>query len=274
MTSSLGPRWIGHQAQVHHVAQNVFINLVGAAVFDVDIDGGKKLEEFFQIRRQIVQADAVNRGHADGAGNDVLDFLEAVLERVIGLDDLLAVFVKHLAFAGEAELFLLRSISRDLNWRSRELICWLTADWVTLLIWAALVKLSVSARSQKTLKLSICIPSLNAKNRIMSTYVPNKLDKRDYKVLLLRQHLFDFAQQVLGGERLLQISLLLLRVGRTDVPAGPNNARVRRGAQDVLAQFPAAHVRHDQVGDDQIDLLFGMGEQFQAFCPLLAVMTV
>jgi hypothetical protein len=40
---------------------------------------------------------------------------------------------------------------------SSELICWLTADCVTLLICAALVKLSVSAKSQNTLRLSICM---------------------------------------------------------------------------------------------------------------------
>ena len=39
-------------------------------------------------------------------GNDVLDFLEAVVQRVVALDDLLAVFVEHLALAGEAELLL------------------------------------------------------------------------------------------------------------------------------------------------------------------------
>src|SRR6185369_4923143 len=57
--------------------------------------------------------------------------------------------------------FLLRSMSSDLNCRSSELICWLTADWVTPLIWADLVKLSVSAKSQKTFRLSICIRALN-----------------------------------------------------------------------------------------------------------------
>src|ERR1035438_3818286 len=51
-------------------------------------------------------------------------------------------------------------MSSDLNSRSSELICWLTADWVTPLICAALVKLSVSARSQNTFKLSICISSI------------------------------------------------------------------------------------------------------------------
>src|SRR5437867_10678031 len=51
-------------------------------------------------------------------------------------------------------------MSSDLKMRSNELICWLTADWVTSLICAALVKLSDSAKSQKTFKLSICISGL------------------------------------------------------------------------------------------------------------------
>src|ERR1019366_8372881 len=64
--------------------------------------------------------------------------------------------------------FLLRSISSDLKRRSSELICWLTADWVTQLTCAALVKLSVSARSQKTFKLSICISQLHTEFSITS----------------------------------------------------------------------------------------------------------
>src|SRR5687767_9792894 len=50
-------------------------------------------------------------------------------------------------------------MSSDLNCRSNELICWLTADCVTLLICAARVKLSVSAKSQNIFRLSICMPS-------------------------------------------------------------------------------------------------------------------
>src|SRR5947207_8428968 len=56
-------------------------------------------------------------------------------------------------------------MSKDLNRRSSELICWLTADWVTPLICAALVKLSVSARSQKTFRLSICIWKIEYANK-------------------------------------------------------------------------------------------------------------
>src|SRR6185503_17331771 len=47
--------------------------------------------------------------------------------------------------------------------RSRELICWLTADWVTELICAAFVKLSDSARSQNTFRLSICMQQVEIK---------------------------------------------------------------------------------------------------------------
>src|SRR6185436_12347064 len=95
--------------------------------------------------------------------------------------------------------FLLRSMSRDLNWRSSELICWLTADWVTPLIWAALVKLSVSARSQKTLRLSICTRGLNRNPRRAST-----------GGCFRREDVFDLHQQFLGRERFLQISGLLV----------------------------------------------------------------
>ena len=86
-----------------------------------------------------------------------LNLLQFAVQRIISLDDLLAVIVKHLAFAREAEFLLAALDEQRLELRSSELICWLTADWVTLLICAALVKLSVSARSQKTLRLSICI---------------------------------------------------------------------------------------------------------------------
>ena len=53
-----------------------------------------------------MQADAVNGRDADGAGNDVLDLLQAAVERIVSLDDLLAEIVEHLPFAGEAKLFL------------------------------------------------------------------------------------------------------------------------------------------------------------------------
>ena len=59
------------------------------------------------------------------------------------------------------KFFLLRSMSRALKFFSSALMAWLTADWLTPLIWAAWVKLSVSARSQNTFRLSNCMAGLN-----------------------------------------------------------------------------------------------------------------
>jgi hypothetical protein len=72
----------------------------------MDMDGGITLEELLQIRRQIMQPDAVNGGHADGAGDDVLNLLQLAEERIVSLDDLLAVIVEDLPLAGEPEFLL------------------------------------------------------------------------------------------------------------------------------------------------------------------------
>src|ERR1035437_3346747 len=84
-------------------------------------------------------------------------------------------------------------MSSDLNSRSSELICWLTADWVTPLICAALVKLSVSARSQNTFKLSICISWIKPQ---INLFVNTQICDFD---------LLQFGQQLRAGERFLQI---------------------------------------------------------------------
>ena len=90
---------------------------------------------------------------------------------------------------------MLRSIRSDLNWRSSELICWLTADWVMELICAARVKLSVSARSQQIFRLSICM---------VGKRVGKLLEDRS-GLGSGRERLFHFAQQVLAGKRFLQV---------------------------------------------------------------------
>ncbi len=94
---------IRNEAEIHHVAEHVVINLVGAAILDVDVHRRVAPHEPFDIRRQIVQADGINRGDPDRAGNDVLQLLNLAVERFISLNDLLAVIVKHLAFTCEAE---------------------------------------------------------------------------------------------------------------------------------------------------------------------------
>src|ERR1035438_7816006 len=88
----------------------------------------------------------------------------------------------------------------DLNSRSSELICWLTADWVTPLICAALVKLSVSARSQNTFKLSICISWIKSQiNLSVNTQICG-------------DDLFHFGQQFHAREGLPQIGHVRLLV--------------------------------------------------------------
>ena len=53
-----------------------------------------------------MQADAVDGRNADGAGNDVLDFLEFAVQSFVSADDLLAVIVEDLSLAGEAKFLL------------------------------------------------------------------------------------------------------------------------------------------------------------------------
>ena len=52
-----------------------------------------------------MEANAVDRDYFDGAGDDILDFLNLVAQLVVGLDDLLAVFVESIAFLSEGEFF-------------------------------------------------------------------------------------------------------------------------------------------------------------------------
>src|SRR5438876_12122239 len=100
-------------------------------------------------------------------------------------------------------------MSSDLKVFSSELTCWLTADWVTWLICAAFVKLSVSAKSQKTLRLSICISRTNTPG-----------DPARQGILIIARHL---------------VLLLLTRIGR--------DFDERRGQQLAHGKFPDAAQR-------------------------------
>ena len=53
-----------------------------------------------------MQADAVDGGHADGAGDNIFDLLQLAEERVVGLDNLLAVVVENLPLPSQPKLFL------------------------------------------------------------------------------------------------------------------------------------------------------------------------
>src|SRR5260221_8816038 len=82
---------IRHQAQVHHVAGHVGIDLADMTVFDMDIDRGVGLEELLQIGGQVIKPHAVDSGDPDRSGDDVLDLLEFALQGFVGGKDLLAI---------------------------------------------------------------------------------------------------------------------------------------------------------------------------------------
>src|SRR6185436_8491167 len=87
------------QAKVDDVADYIVVNLVCAAVFDVDVDRGIRFEKPLQVWGQVVEPDTVNRCHAHSSGNDVFDLLQLVVKRIVRVDDLLTEIVKHLPLA-------------------------------------------------------------------------------------------------------------------------------------------------------------------------------
>ena len=101
------------EAEVARPLADFVVDLVGAAVLDVDVDAGELAQEFFQVGRQLVQADAVDGAQPDGAGDDVAHLGELVLERVELENDLLADLVKHLTLAGEAKALVATLDQRD-----------------------------------------------------------------------------------------------------------------------------------------------------------------
>ena len=62
--------------------------------------------EPLDVGRQIMQPDAINGGHANVAGDDVLDLLHPAVDGVVGLEHPFAVVVKHFALRGEPEVLL------------------------------------------------------------------------------------------------------------------------------------------------------------------------
>lgn len=94
---------IRDQSEIDHVAEDIVVDLVGALVLDMDVDGGMGAQELLEVGRQVVEADGIDGGHADGTGDDVFHLLKPGEEGVMGLDDLPTVFVEKLSFAGEPE---------------------------------------------------------------------------------------------------------------------------------------------------------------------------
>jgi len=98
----------GDEAEVAGAGEDVVVDLVGAAVFDVDVDAGVALEEALQVGGELVEADAVDGGDADRPGDEVAvlgDALgNAILEGIELLYDAEGGLVKEPPLGGEGEV--------------------------------------------------------------------------------------------------------------------------------------------------------------------------
>ena len=94
----------GDEAEVAGAGQDVVVDLVGAAVFDVDVDAGMALEEALQVGGQLVEADAVDGGDADRSGDQVAALGDAVPEGIELLDDAEGGLVEKGSLGGEGEV--------------------------------------------------------------------------------------------------------------------------------------------------------------------------
>ena len=96
----------GDEAEIDGIVEDILINEVGAAVFDADVDRRVVVEEFFDVGRQFVQADGVDRGDADGTADDFLHLLQLALQFLVNVQDLLRRLIDALTFTGKIELLL------------------------------------------------------------------------------------------------------------------------------------------------------------------------
>ena len=96
----------GHEAEVDGVVQDVLVHEIRAAVLDADVDRGEVVQEFLDVRRQLVEADRVNGRDADRAADDLLHLLQLGEEFVISMQNLLRGIINPLTLAGQLELLL------------------------------------------------------------------------------------------------------------------------------------------------------------------------
>lgn len=86
--------------------EDVFVDEVGASVFDADVYVGELAEEILNIGGQLVEADAVDRGDADGAGDNFSHLHEFAQQFFVSMQDFFGGLVDAFAFSGELELLL------------------------------------------------------------------------------------------------------------------------------------------------------------------------
>ncbi len=97
----VGAFWKGDQAQIRGVAQHLFVNLPGAAALNPHLHARVVLLEAFDLRRQIVKPNALDRRDADAPRQHPMDFLHSRLHGLVVPKNPFAEIVKNLPHAGE-----------------------------------------------------------------------------------------------------------------------------------------------------------------------------
>src|SRR5262249_11322490 len=92
-------------AKINRIVETGFIDFVGAAVFDLDFDLRVGPDELFDVRRQFVQADAVNGGDLDRAGRRRRFDLHPLFQRMKMFENLPAFGVENPSGFGERHAF-------------------------------------------------------------------------------------------------------------------------------------------------------------------------
>src|SRR5437588_1322917 len=100
---ALGKR---NQAQINDITKDVIIDLIGAPIFDMDIHAGIIFHETLNVRRQVVESDAVHGGNMNISREYSLNFLQPALKRVEAGKDALGVIINDFTFGSEPEIFL------------------------------------------------------------------------------------------------------------------------------------------------------------------------
>ena len=71
---------IGDDAEIDFALDQVFVNLVRAQIFKMNVDGWIVAQKFGQVRRQLVQADAVNGADPNRSGDNRADLAQPIFQ--------------------------------------------------------------------------------------------------------------------------------------------------------------------------------------------------
>src|SRR6185295_15224212 len=96
-------RRIRNDSDIDHMIDDILIDLVGSAVFNVHVHLRIRLDKALQHRRQLVNTNRVNRRHAHLAANDIPQSFHLFGKRIEALHDLAAALIKSHSGVGRHE---------------------------------------------------------------------------------------------------------------------------------------------------------------------------